>query len=196
MARQRWRCPLYEDATAVPGERGYTGVIVSSEDNESRMAAFCLSKKNWYTCIAGPGWKVGDALTGLTALPVDIASGTVKPAITTSSTSQLYAPAAHAVPRPPAVPGARGYTGVIVCIDDNEIWMEAFCLSKKRWHKCIWRPEEEVFDSVRVGDALTGLRALSVDMASRTIELTIAPSSTSQLCALAARAAPCDPAES
>ena len=79
---------------------------------------------------------------------------------------------------------------MIVCIEDivNDIWMEAFGLSQKMWHKCIWRSEEEMFHRVRVGDA--------VDVASRTIELTIAPSSTSRLCALTARAAPCHPAES
>ena len=60
-----------------------------------------------------------------------------------------------------APPGAAGYTGVIVAVDDNEIWLEAFCLSQRKWHACIWCPPcWDVFDRVKVGDAVSGLSAI------------------------------------
>ena len=50
-------------------------------------------------------------------------------------------------------------------------------------------PEDvEMLETVQVGDALTGLKARQVDVASGTFELTIEPRSASQLCALAAHA--------
>lgn len=64
-----------------------------------------------------------------------------------------------------APPGASGYTGVIVAVDDNEIWLEAFCLSQRKWHTCIWCPPDwDVFDRAKVGDAVSGLSAITVHM--------------------------------
>ena len=109
--------------------------------------------------------QVGDALTGLKARQVDVASGTIELTIEPRSTSQFIMAQEmeqyHALPHTSqfpaykdttAVPCARGYTGVIVCIDNDDIWMDAFCLSQKAKHKCILRPK-----TVQVGDATTGL---------------------------------------